>query len=198
MCVCAHVRARSVMFDSLQPHGLPGSSVCKSFKARILERVSVSYSRGSSSPRNQTCVSCVFCIGGQILYCYITWEVSPPPKKKKHEETIRINFKGLTDSQYTEYWSGGGRHGNENCSKLGCVLWQMEGLTFGRRTRRKKSEKASWKNWQMKRDEEEFTRRSGAETKQNLGGGKSPCHICGDPNASNDETVSHLGKWPGF
>ena len=83
VCVCAHVRARSVMFDSLQPHGLPGSSVCKSFKARILERVSVSYSRGSSSPRNQTCVSCVFCIGGQILYCYITWEVSPPPKKKK-------------------------------------------------------------------------------------------------------------------
>ena len=30
-------------------------------------------------------------------------KVPPHQKKKKHEETIRINFKGLTDSQYTEY-----------------------------------------------------------------------------------------------
>ena len=33
------------------------------FHARILERVAMSSSRGSSWPRNQTCISCVSCIG---------------------------------------------------------------------------------------------------------------------------------------
>ena len=37
------------------------------FQVRILERVAVSYSRGSSWPRDQTCV---FCIGWWILYCW--------------------------------------------------------------------------------------------------------------------------------
>ena len=43
----------------------PGSSVHGIFQARILEWVAVSSSRGSSQPRDQTCVSC---IGRQILY----------------------------------------------------------------------------------------------------------------------------------
>ena len=47
---------------------LPGSSVHGIFQARILERVAISYSRGSSWPRHWTCVSCVSCIGRQILY----------------------------------------------------------------------------------------------------------------------------------
>ena len=38
---------------------LPGSSVHGIFQARILEWVVVSYSRGSSQPRDQTCVSCI-------------------------------------------------------------------------------------------------------------------------------------------
>ena len=33
---------------------LPGSSVHRVFQARILDRVAISYSRGSSRPRNQT------------------------------------------------------------------------------------------------------------------------------------------------
>ena len=43
----------------------PGSSVHGISKARMLEWVSISFSRGSSQPRNR---SWVFCIGRQILY----------------------------------------------------------------------------------------------------------------------------------
>ena len=44
---------------------LPGSSVHKIFQARLLEWVAMSFSRGSSQPRDRTCVSC---IGRWILY----------------------------------------------------------------------------------------------------------------------------------
>ena len=50
---------------------LPGSSVHGIFHARILEWVAISFSRGSSWPRYQTCVSCT---GRQILYHWVTKE----------------------------------------------------------------------------------------------------------------------------
>ena len=62
VCVCVTV-SRSVMFDSLQSHGLyialqrllyPWNSLRK-----ILEWIAVHFSRGSSWPRDQTQVSCV-------------------------------------------------------------------------------------------------------------------------------------------
>ena len=37
----------------------PGSSVHGSLQARILESVAISFSRGSSRPKDRTCVSCV-------------------------------------------------------------------------------------------------------------------------------------------
>ena len=37
---------------------LPGSSVCGILQARIMEWVAISFSRGSSQPRDQTWVSC--------------------------------------------------------------------------------------------------------------------------------------------
>ena len=45
----------------------PGSSVHEIFQAKMLEWVAVSYSRGSSRPRDRTHVSCIFCIGREIL-----------------------------------------------------------------------------------------------------------------------------------
>ena len=45
-----------------------GSSVHGILQARILEWVAVPSYRGSSPPRDQTCVSYVSCIGRQILY----------------------------------------------------------------------------------------------------------------------------------
>ena len=52
----------------------PGSSVHGILLARILESVAISYSRGSSQPRDRTCISCISCIGRQILYHCATWE----------------------------------------------------------------------------------------------------------------------------
>ena len=40
-------------------YSLPGSSVHGILQARILERVAISFSRGSSWPRDQTQVSCI-------------------------------------------------------------------------------------------------------------------------------------------
>ena len=48
-----------------------GSSVHGISQARILEWVAISFSRGSSRLRDQTCVSCV---GRRILYHWATWE----------------------------------------------------------------------------------------------------------------------------
>ena len=42
----------------------PGSSVQGIFQARILERVVIPYPRGSSQPRDRTCI---FCIGRRVL-----------------------------------------------------------------------------------------------------------------------------------
>ena len=46
----------------------PGSSVHGILEARILKWVAISFSRRSSWPRDQTCISCVSCIGRQILH----------------------------------------------------------------------------------------------------------------------------------
>ena len=46
---------------------LPGFSVHGIFLTRILEWVAMSSSRGSSQPRDQTCISCISCIAGLSL-----------------------------------------------------------------------------------------------------------------------------------
>ena len=64
VCVC------SVLSSSLRPYGLgpPASSAHGLFQARILEWVAISYSRGSSQPRDWTWVSYISCIVRWILY----------------------------------------------------------------------------------------------------------------------------------
>ena len=52
----------------------PGSSVHGIFQARILEQVAIPFPRGSSWCRDWTHVSCVSCIGSQILYHWATRE----------------------------------------------------------------------------------------------------------------------------
>ena len=47
---------------------------CFFFQSRILESVAISSSRGSSWPRDWTCISWVYCIGRWILYHWATWE----------------------------------------------------------------------------------------------------------------------------
>ena len=53
---------------------LLGSSVHGIFQPRILEQFAISYSRGSSPPRDWTQDSYISCIGRQILYHLATWK----------------------------------------------------------------------------------------------------------------------------
>ena len=60
VCVCVCV-SRSVVFYSLQPMDCspPGSSVHGILQARILECVAISFSSGSSQPRDRTWICCI-------------------------------------------------------------------------------------------------------------------------------------------
>ena len=60
----------------------PGSSLHRISQARILEWVAISSSRGSSRPRDWTCISC---IGRQILYHWATREA------QKHTQGLYNN-----------------------------------------------------------------------------------------------------------
>ena len=67
LCVC--VQSCLTLHDPLD-YRLPGSSVHRIFQARKLEWVAISSSRGSSWPRNWTCISCVSCIAGRFFTCW--------------------------------------------------------------------------------------------------------------------------------
>ena len=71
MCVCVY----SIVSNSLQPmdSSPPVSSVHGILQARIMERVARPSSRGSSQPRDQTCISCVSCIGRRFFTNCATW-----------------------------------------------------------------------------------------------------------------------------
>ena len=60
-CVCA--QSCLILWDPMDCSP-PGFSVYGIFQARILELVTISYSRGSSWPRDRIHVSCVSCIAG--------------------------------------------------------------------------------------------------------------------------------------
>ena len=55
-------------------YSLPDSSVTEIFQARILAWIAISYSMGSSWPRDWAHVSCVTCFSRWILYHSATWE----------------------------------------------------------------------------------------------------------------------------
>ena len=67
-------------------HSPPGSSVYGIFWARILGWVAISFSKGSSQPRDRTCVPC-------LLHCrwilYLLRHCMAIPQKIKHRTTIR-------------------------------------------------------------------------------------------------------------
>ena len=66
----------SAASDSCNPidYSPLGSPVCGIFQARILEWIAISSCRRLSQPRDRNCVSCISCVGRQILYHYTTWE----------------------------------------------------------------------------------------------------------------------------
>ena len=66
------------MSDSLWPHGLdcnpPDSSLLGILQARILERIAIPFSRGSSRPRDWTRILSSLVFAGRIFYHCATWE----------------------------------------------------------------------------------------------------------------------------
>ena len=70
MRVCSVTQSCPILCDPLDC-SLPGFSVRGILQARILEWVAISFSMGSSQPRNQTDVTC---IGRRILHHSTIWE----------------------------------------------------------------------------------------------------------------------------
>ena len=71
MMSCAWLISRVRLFVTMDCSP-PGSFVRGIFQARILEWVAISSSRGSFQPRDQTRVSCIFCIAGRF---FTTWAI---------------------------------------------------------------------------------------------------------------------------
>ena len=67
LCLCTVTQLHPTLCNPVDCNPLP-FSFHGSFQTRILEWVAISYSRGSSWFRDQTHVSCISCIGRQILY----------------------------------------------------------------------------------------------------------------------------------
>ena len=78
------------MVTLLWPHGV--------FQARILEWVAISSSRGSSWPRDQTDISCVFCIGRWLLYHCATWEALSSRALSKYHTALNVDQMSQTAS----------------------------------------------------------------------------------------------------
>ena len=74
VCVCVCVQSFSRVQLFVTPYSPPGSSVHGILQARKLEWVAITSSRGSSQPRDQTCIFCDSCIGRLILHHWATWE----------------------------------------------------------------------------------------------------------------------------
>ena len=69
VCVCSVAQLCPTLYNPLDCSP-PGSSVHGISQARILEWVSISFSRESSQPRDWTSVFCVSCIAGRFFTCW--------------------------------------------------------------------------------------------------------------------------------
>ena len=75
VCVCVYSFAHSCpTFCNPWTIAHQASLSLEFSRQKILEWVAISSSRGSSQPRDGTCVSCISCIGRQILYHSAIWE----------------------------------------------------------------------------------------------------------------------------
>ena len=72
LCVCSVAKSCLTLCDPID-YSLPSSSVHGIFKARILEWVAIFFPWDLPNP-DGTLVSCISCIGRQILYHWAIWE----------------------------------------------------------------------------------------------------------------------------
>ena len=96
--VCASVLSCHVVSNSLWPMDCssPGPYVHGILQGKILEWVAISYSRGASQPRDWANVSCISCIGRQIILPLL-----PPGKPFLPPDTSKsFMFLNLTCTDY--------------------------------------------------------------------------------------------------
>ena len=94
--VCVYL----VVSNSLWLHGLyslQGSFVHRIFQARILDCVAVFFSRGSSWPRDWTCISC---IGSLLHWQADSLPLTPPGKPYQVPSRCSINSNSILHSQF--------------------------------------------------------------------------------------------------
>ena len=76
-----------VMSNSLWPCGLdcspPSSFVHGILQVRLLEWIAISFSRGSSRPRDRAGISYVSCIGRQVCITSVTWDAHTHIEKQQ-------------------------------------------------------------------------------------------------------------------
>ena len=82
----------------------PGSSVHGIYQARILKWIAISFSRGSSQPRDWTSVFCVSCNAGRFFTCWaireplLTWYINVNTylnTMQKYQSKCLRYFKGI-------------------------------------------------------------------------------------------------------
>ena len=94
----------------------PGSSVHGILQARILEWVTISYSRGSSWPRDWINISCISCIAGKLFTHWATFVISIIQVKTM----IKSNTVGKTGKMYN----------TQHCWEMPTMLILMYGLVI--------------------------------------------------------------------
>ena len=100
----------------------PGSSVHGVFQARILECITISYSRGSSQPRDRTWVSHIV---GRLLTIWATREAS-------YTEELFIKF--LFGARHCiNYWGDNDNYGRWPLYSTLCLVWEPNLCTQLRR-----------------------------------------------------------------
>ena len=86
--VCLVTQSCLTLYKPLD-YSPPSSSVYEIFQARILEWVATSYSRGSSQPKDQNYVSCVFRIAGRF-FTFLSHQGSPQ-RQEIHTKKLQYN-----------------------------------------------------------------------------------------------------------
>ena len=117
-----------------------GSSVHRIFQARIQECVAISYSMGSSPPRDGTHVSYISSFGRQILYHCTTWEVLRSSRTglkwtlSMEKNKAWVEFLGTTvglvlapreSSPYIKFWNWI-HHPRSHCAWIPQPSWWSE------------------------------------------------------------------------
>ena len=116
MCVCFQLLSHVLL--SATPLAIAWQTLLsKEFlQARMLEWVAISYSRGSAWPRDWTHISCVSCMGRQILYqlhnlgspnMCLQWNITLPRERRRF---CHLWWHGCTLSDYAK-WNKSGRAG---------------------------------------------------------------------------------------